>query len=523
MTFFKFDSTKFMHKESFDNTLRTIDVLKSISILITASLIGFIFHYFGFSEANIITVYILGVLIIAMVCNGFACSLFASFISVLVFNYLFTVPRFTFNAYDKGYPVTFLIMFAAAFITSTLVMQIKKYASHTSLIAYRSKILLETNQLLLAGKSKDAIINVISSQLMKLLDRDIIFYLNEKHTLKEPIITYAHANSSEKYLNENEKAVAQWVFINHKHAGATTHTLRNATCLYLAIRLNSTIYGVVGIAIENNALDAFEKNVTLAILGDCALALENEQTTREKTQSELIAKNEKLRANLLRSISHDLRTPLTSISGNAGILLNRGDRLDVSKKMTLYKDIFDDAKWLINLVENLLSITRIEDGSMHIQKSSELIEEIILEALTHIHKNHNEHTIKVVPQNSLLMAKMDAHLIVQVIVNIIDNAIKYTPLHSEISISSGRDKNMIFVEIADTGNGIPDASKEKIFDMFYRDNTKIIDSRRSLGLGLFLCKSIIVAHGGVISVRDRAPKGAIFRFTLPHEEVTLHE
>lgn len=504
--------------------IRMIDILKSVAILGASTLVGLLFYHLGFSEANIITIYILSVLFIAMVSEGRIYSVVSSVVSVLVFNYMFTEPRFTFNAYDKGYPVTFLIMLMAAFITSTLVVKIKQHARVSAQVAYRTKILLETNQLLQLGRTQKEIVNVIANQLTKLLNRDIIFYLSENNVLLEPnVYLVPEGKEISVYLNENEKAVANWVFCNNKHAGATTNTLGSAKCLYLSVRIDEIVYGVVGIAIHEYSLDAFENNIVLSILGECALALESEKAIREKAHSELVAKNEKLRANLLRSISHDLRTPLTSISGNAGILLSSAQNLEEIKKKQLYKDIYDDSKWLINLVENLLSITRLEDGTMNIHKNTELLDEVISEALNHVHQKEGRHQIQVKNSEEFLMAKMDVRLIVQVIINIVDNAIKYTPDNTVIEVSSGKENDMVYIEVKDNGQGIPDVSKEKIFDMFYTDNTKIADSRRSLGLGLFLCKSIILAHEGEINVYDNHPKGTIFRFTLPAEEVTLHE
>ena len=226
---------------------------------------------------------------------------------------------------------------------------------------------------------------------------------------------------------------------------------------------------------------------------------------------------------MLRSISHDLRTPLTSISGNAGILLSNGDTLKPEKKQQLYSDIYDDALWLINLVENLLAVTKIEEGSMHLKMSAELMDEVITEALHHVNKKKDEHTIKVVQTEDFILAKMDARLIVQVIINIVDNAIKYTPTGSTITISTTKKDKQVIVDIADDGPGIPDQAKERIFDMFYIAPNEVVDSHRSLGLGLALCKSIINAHGGEISVLDNKPKGTVFRFTLPAEEVNLYE
>lgn len=328
----------------------------------------------------------------------------------------------------------------------------------------------------------------------------------------------------ELYTVPNEQAVAAWVFKNNKRAGATTDTLGSAKCLYLAVRVSSTVYGVIGIGMGEQPLVSFENSIVLSILGECALALENDKAVREREQSAVLAKNEQLRANLLRSISHDLRTPLTSISGNAGILLSSGDSISQEKKKKLYSDIYEDSLWLINLVENLLSVTKIEDGSMHLNKTAELIDEIISEALRHVSRESSAHKIVFRPPDDMLLVKVDARLIMQVVINIVNNAIKYTREGSEIRIRVKKERKMVKVEISDNGEGIPDEAKERIFDMFYTANpTSIADNRRSLGLGLALCKSIVAAHGGEISVLDNHPSGAVFRFTLPSEEVTLHE
>ncbi|MFR1722252.1 DUF4118 domain-containing protein [Emergencia timonensis] len=502
------------------------DTLKSLAILAASTLLGFAFYDMGFSEANIIMIYILGVVFTSLFTSSKGYSLVSSVVSVLIFNFFFTNPRFTFTAYDNGYPVTFLVMLITAFITSTLVVKLKQYARQAVRTAYHTKILLETNQMLQSNKPRREIVEIISTQLTKLLKRDIVFYLAGEEKLGEPVAFLAEDSDDEEdksFLSDNEKAVAAWTFKNNKHAGATTDTLSSAKCLYLAVRINSKVYGVVGIAIDGKPLDPFENNITLSILGECAMALENERVMREKAEADLLAKNEKLRANLLRSISHDLRTPLTSISGNAGILMTNYHTICEEKKLTLYTAIYDDSMWLINLVENLLSVTRLEDGSMQLNTNAELIDEVIDEALQHIDRKSVLHKITVNRPDEFLMAKMDARLIIQVIINVVDNAIKYTPEGSEIDITTAKSGGDIVVSIADNGKGIADDAKKRIFDMFYTANMEIADSHRSLGLGLALCKSIINAHDGEITVLDNKPKGAIFRFTLPAEEVTLHE
>ncbi len=505
-------------------TLSVHDLLVSVSLLIGATLLGYVFYGLGFTEANIITVYILGVLLISILTKYRVYSLVSSLVSVILFNFFFTEPYFTMKAYEKGYPATFVIMFVSAFISSTIAIKLKDHAKKSAQSAYRTKILFDTNQLLQRAGGESDIITIAAHQLMKLLKRDIIIYPVVNNNIGEANIFLSNGDEDEiKDILIDEKEVAQWVLENNHQAGATTDIFSQAKFLYFAIRVNDKIYGIVGIHINEKVLDSFESSILLSILGECAISLENKKIAREKKESELLAKNEKMRANLLRAISHDLRTPLTSISGNADNLLSNSDGFDADTKHQIYTDIYNDSVWLTNLVENLLSVTRLEDGNMKLNKAAELIDEIITEALNHINKRSVEHKITVCESDDIMLVDVDARLIVQVIINIVDNAIKYTPKGSEITISTKRKADMISVSVADNGNGIADDIKDKVFDMFYTGANKIADSRRSLGLGLALCKTIISAHGGEISVTDNKPQGAVFTFTLPVKEVDINE
>lgn len=345
---------------------------RAAGILIAATLVGLLFSGLKIPEANIIAVYILGVLIISIITSSWMYSFLSSVISVLAFNFLFTIPRFTLRAYDPSYPVTFGIMFLVALITGSLASRMKEYA-------------------------------------------------------------------------------------------------------------------------------------------------------RESAQAAMQIEKEQLRADLLRSISHDLRTPLTSISGNASNLLSNENEFSQETRMQIYGDIYDDSMWLIKLVENLLSVTRIEDGRMDLRMSAELMDEVIAEAMRHTDRNRDGRKIEVSSDEEFILGKMDARLIVQVVINLVDNAVKYTPEGAQIRIHTGKKDGMVVVSVSDTGPGIPDEQKSKVFDMFYTGTNRAADGRRSLGLGLGLCRSIIRAHGGEIWVSDNKPQGAVFTFTLPAEEVTLHE
>lgn len=498
------------------------NAVKSVGILLGATGLSLAFYHLGFTNANIIMVYILGVLLTSIAASHQVYSLISSIASVIVFNYLFTDPRFTLTAYEPGYPVTFVVMFLTAYITGTFALRYKEQAGQSAKIAHRTKILFDTDRLLSKANGREEIIEGTAEQIVKLLGRSIVIFENEGGELSVPHFFRSAASKDQPYDMEKELEAAAWALKNNHVAGAATETYPDARYLYYALRVCDRIYGVVGIEAENSPLDAFESGILLSILGESALALENEKNVREKEAAAVLAESEQLRANLLRAISHDLRTPLTTISGNASNLMS-GNSFDEETKQQIYSDIYEDSMWLINLVENLLYATRIDEGRMTLRTSTELLGEIVEEAMRHVSRKADSHPLTVTCEDDLLLVRADARLVVQVIVNIVDNAVKYTQADSSITVTAGRNGNMAQVQIADTGGGIPDEEKAKIFDKFYCGTNKIADNRRSLGLGLYLCKAIVEAHGGTICVSDNHPRGTVFSFTLPLEEVTLHE
>lgn len=500
------------------------DLFISCAILGAVTALGLLFRDWGFTESNIITIYILGALLISILTNSRSISLVISILSVVLFNFLFTEPRFTLKAYEPGYPVTFLVMFVATFITGTLAMKLKDSARQSARAAYRTQILFDANQEFSKVHGTTEIVQVMVRQLQKLYKKDVVVYLTEQKKLQEPLLYQIEDGVVTTIEPEDqEREVAQWTFENNKHAGATTENYSSAKYLYYAIRVNQNVYGVVGLAMEHNTREPFENSIFLSILGECALALENETNAREREKAALLAQKEQFRANLLRSISHDLRTPLTSISGNAGVLLSSNSMMKEEKREEIYQGIYDDSMWLIQLVENLLSVSRIEDGNMNLHMDPELLEEIVAESLKHVDHHSVEHTIVNQIQEEMTVVKADARLIVQVFINLLNNAIKYTPKESVIILSAQKQDQWVEISVEDNGAGIPDEQKTQIFDMFYTANSKVADGRRSLGMGLALCKSIVLAHGGEMKVEDGRLGGAAFRFTLPVEEVNLDE
>lgn len=503
-------------------TLKSIVI--SMLILFICTVIGSIFFEMGFHDSNIIMIYLLGVLSTALITSNIICSVVSSIVSVILFNFCFTMPVLSLSFYDSAYLMTFVIMIIVAFLISTLTNKIQLTAASYANMANVSRILLETNQLLQKKQSVEDIFNCGCKQLSNLFNRDIAYFPITESSVQKPILFPISENSHcKEFLNPNEIGVARWVAINGKHAGATTRYLSGSKSIYYAVLSNDKIYGVIGIYLDNDVLESFDKRILLAILSEMAICLENIKSNAEKNEAIIKAKKEQFRSDLLKSISHDLRTPLTSIYGNADVLLNDSGNLKDDKKIVLYKNIYDDSLWLINLVENLLSITCIEDGNVKLRIEPEVIEDVIDESLSHVSKNKDNHKIKVNISDDFLMADMDARLIVQVLINLINNAIKYTEDDSTISINAYQIEDYVYIEVCDNGSGIEDKDKDKIFEKFYTVNHSIVDSKKSMGLGLALCKSIVEAHGGVISVKDNHPTGAIFTFSLPATKITINK
>ena len=463
----------------FDLKIASRDWTLTIVILALATILSYGFSKVGFTEANIIAVYLLAALLTSMATSTRSSYVLSAIGGVLVFNFFFTMPRFSLRVHEHGAPLTFLIMVVAALIVGTLTDRLKSQVKQSTQAAYRTNLLFETSQMLQKATSDDKIFQTVRTQVAKLLGR---------HASVLPGVTASSRKDALRY----------------------------------PIKVQDRIYGTVIIE-GSEPLEAFENSVLLSILGECAMALENSRNAVEKEEAKLQAESEKLRATLLRSISHDLRTPLTAISGNASILLSDSEHLDSHARKQMYEDIYDDSAWLHNLVENLLAITKIEEGRMELKTQPQLVEEIVSEAMQHISRKRDEHIITITHEDDLLLAQCDAKLIVQTIINLVDNAIKYTSAGSHIRITTRQEYARVVFTVADDGPGISDQEKKQIFQMFYTGANTVADSRRSLGLGLSLCRSIVTAHGGEITVSDHQPAGAVFTVSIPAGEVELHE
>ena len=503
----------------------TRELLLTVGILAAATIVGWFFLQLGFANANIIMVYLLGVLLTSAFTSGYTCGVLSAFLSVILFNYFLTEPRLSLAAYGSKYPITFVVMFTAALLTSTLAAKLKAHAQLSARDAYRAKLLFDMNRQLQKAETPAEVYQMTATQIQKLMQRDVLICPAQGDTLLDGIV-YPVDGSSPHSISEDEQEpdVIHWVCQNRRRAGATTETFPKAKRLYFAICTWQQVYGVIGILMEKQTQpDAFTSSILFSILGECALTLESLRNADEKEKAAVLAKNEQLRANLLRSISHDLRTPLTSISGNADTLLHCYDVLDDQTRKQIFSDIYDDAQWLIGLVENLLSITKIANGNVKLHLSDQVVDDIISEALRHIDRRSAEHHITMNCGEIPLLVRVDAGLIMQVLINLVNNAVKYTPAGSTIQITAIQRGNVAEICVSDNGAGIPNELKERVFEMFFTGSNPIGDSRRSLGLGLSLCQVIVHAHHGKMTLKDNLPHGCIFSFTLALSEVNLNE
>ncbi len=497
------------------------DLLRTVLILALCTGVGFLLSAVGLSLTNVVLIYILGVMAVALLTTGYVCSLLSSLLSVLIFNFFFTEPLYSLQS-SPDYLATFAVMFAAALLSSSLTSRIKAQSVQTANKAYQTEVLLSTSQLLQKAEGLDAILAVMLRQLGRLLEHSVLYYdMTGDALAPDPVLHEIDADGGFAQVDlPGEREIAEWVGSNGKHAGRTTRRRSQARCLYMAVRSGSRVWAVIGIRADNApSIDEYRKNLLISILDECALAVEKDRMTREKQRVEESARQEALRANLLRAVSHDLRTPLTSISGNAAILLEDSGELDEARRKALYASVYDDAIWLNGLVENLLTITRTENGTMKLNLQPEMVSDAIEEALRHLDRNAARRKIVTDLRDDLLMARMDSALIVQVLINLINNAVNYTPENARITIGARAEDGMAVLWVEDEGQGIPAGDEGRVFEMFYTGVKRSPDSRRGIGLGLALCRSIIQAHGGEISVRNAVPHGACFRFTLPIAEV----
>ncbi|KAF9404970.1 hypothetical protein HW555_014085 [Spodoptera exigua] len=346
-----------------------------------------------------------------------------------------------------------------------------------------------------------------------MLDRQVVLY--DEEDVRNPV----GAPIKGPLRSLEELAVANWVFVNQKAAGFGTDTLMGAKALYLPVLSNGTTLAVIGIEKDQETPITDEVVTFLELVAtQLSLAIEQSKLTSERQQILFENEKERMRGNLLRAISHDLRTPLTGISGSVETILGDQDTvtLPAETKRKLLVGIKEDADWLIRMVENLLSVTRINEETMKVAKSKEAAEEVVASAIQRMRKSYPESQIDVTLPDEFILVPMDSILIEQVLFNLMENAIRHSNSQSAILVSVSFNTKEITFEVADQGKGLTDEQINMLNSGMSKQNSPV-DSKTGMGIGLSIVKTIIMAHDGALHVENKPQGGAVFVFTLPLE------
>lgn len=486
-----------------------IDFGKTFALLGLATVINIFMLNTVAAASNAAEIYILAVLLTALWTNGFIWGMLASLVGVIGTNYFFTYPYFAINFTLSGYPVTFISMLLVAMITSTLAAGVKEQMSMTKARQQKTQQLNEVSQQLLKVQGSQETAKLACRWLCNFLSSPTRFYLNPTSFVQE-------GEPLEKIEEAAEAAVVQKVF----ESGEGEETMFT----YTPLSSKGKVIAVVAILSTKGQapLSKETEDFLQLIFSQFVMVLERQHLEDERQEIVIEKQRERMRGNLLRAISHDLRTPLTGIIGASSAILDNKDKITPSDMLHLIGDINTDAMWLLRMVENVLSVTRIDnDATANIHKSTEPIEEVVSQAVQKTKKHFPGCKLQVRIPEEFIMAYMDSTLIEQVVINLIENAIRHSASEEpiEVSVEVSPDNRGVLFSVRDHGKGIAPEELPTLFDGFsIRDNDKT-DSTRGLGIGLSICKSIIVAHDGTIQGENMPDGGARFTFTIPMEKL----
>lgn len=504
-------------------------------LLAAATVVGAVLDRPGLAP-SIMIVYVLAVQLCAFFTWSRLYCLLSSAAAVSLYNFLFIEPRYSLTLIDHIHPGMFFIMFVVSLVSSSIALALRRALAQAAASDRRTQMVLETNRMLQRCADEQQIVHAVATQLARLSGCPVVWYsADAEGDNLLPRATYTAVGDAaplHQLAPQMPPLLSASVYVgtplDATFGGSAFYGI------YLTVRSGDTmvragdpasVVGVLAIVAESDALSSEERTLADAIVSEGELALDRARAMEAREEAAVLAKNEQLRANLLRSISHDLRTPLTSISGNADVLLDQGSTgtavLDAQTRRSMLLSIRSDAQWLNATVENLLAITKLEGGGMHLSTTLELMDDIVEEALRHVNPAVREHDLKVVACDEPALVNVDARLMVQLVVNLVNNAITYTPAGSHIVISIDVDGGRVTCSVADDGPGIAPEDRERIFESFYTANHGLADSHRSVGLGLSLCRSIALAHGGSIEVAAADPHGSVFTIELPAADVSF--
>lgn len=495
------------------------DFAISLICVFVATLLTEVMQYLHFGEQNLMLVYIFFILLVARLTSGYFWSALSSILSVLAFNWFFVEPLYSLTVYKQGYPITLVIMLIVALMISNLMVRLKKQAVHAREKEQQMEILYELNKQFVLAEDQQQIVELSATYLGRLLDREVIFF--DKHAIK--LSQYTPKDAPFLLDHPEEAAVAYWTAKNQKDSGYGTDTLSGAKGFYLPIVANGKTLAVLGIRRSRGLpIEDSQLNYLRLVLTQLAVILEQTELKNEKEQIELENEREKVRSNLLRAISHDLRTPLTAISGIAETLLQTDEELKQATRQKLLTDIQTESQWLIRMVENLLSITRINMDTMQVKKTTEPIEEIIEAVYEHVTKVYPDKELLVHLPTAVLFVEVDPILIEQAMFNLVENAFRHGSTQGQVEVSVFQEGQQVICEVKNDGE-ISLKQDEKIQMNLSNEEEVPIDSKNGLGIGLSIVKTIIHAHNGKLEMAVSEGKTVVRIYLNKSEEVTLHE
>jgi two-component system sensor histidine kinase KdpD len=465
------------------------------------------FLFSRFEQVDIAMVYLLGVLI-ASSRTGMWPSLFTALLSTAAFDFFFVPPYYTFAVSDVRYLMTFSVMFIVSVVISRLTLRVRQQAEAARLRERRTAALYNLSRDLVRERGTKHLSEIAVKHISEVFDSKVALLIPDDQGRLAPTV-----DGTRSFLpDEQELSVAQWVYEHRQPAGLGTDTLPGAKALYLPLISSGGPVGVVGILSRRSGdtLDPEQFHYLEAFANQTATAIERSFLGEAAQHALLKAETESLRNTLLSSISHDLRTPLSAITGASTTLLQPGVLDNTHNRLELVKTIHEESDRLSRIIKNVLDMTRLESGAFKVNKEWQSLEEIVGVVLNRLGDRLNDHPLTLKLPGNLPLIPFDGLLIEQVLMNLFDNAIKYTPKGSPLELSATEDFYTVTVSVADRGPGVPAGEEEHIFEKFVRGR----GATGGVGLGLAICRTIIEAHGGKIWAENRPDGGAVFRFTL---------
>jgi len=466
-----------------------------------------------FELANIVMVYLLGVAIVA-VRLGRGPAILASVLGVGAFDFFFVPPQLTFAVSDVQYLLTFAIMLVVTLLISNLTASVRLQANIAGHRERRTAMLYAMSRELAATRGQEAMARVAVRHVGEVFESQVVVLLPGAGGH----IHYPGEGSTSGSLRGADLGVAQWVQDHGRPAGLGTDTLPGTEALYLPLQGSRLVLGVLGVLPANprRVLLPEQFHLLETFAGQLALALERSQLADQAQRASIDAETEGLRNALLASISHDLRTPLAVIAGASSSLAEKGDQISAEERHALAGSIYEQSREMSKLVTNVLEMTRLEADGIALDRDWHAIGEIAGSVLHRLRERLARHNVRIELPSELPLVRLDATLVEQVLANLLENAAKYSPPGTAISLQAERRGSELLVSVEDAGPGLPPGEPERLFAKFHRGNTE--GAVGGAGLGLAICRAIVRLHGGRIWAERRPEGGAAFRFTLPVEQ-----